>query len=450
MSDEEKFLCEFRAFEEEIVKFETNLTKDRIEKRKDKNNTERRIKRLDTYRIGFLDLKSRFNNKSFSSNFICKISVYAEKIEQFIKKCNDILEERKKKQDRENLQLQFNDGDLLLNSPNVELGQFFIDSVENSSNPDNIVNFLPINMANFDFKTAASLLPKLNSSDSESVYNLIEGIQLYEPSLNQIGKPLLINYILKACISHKDSIRMKKSYDNTVELISDLKKQFLPRQSSTALAAKLQSTTQGEMDIEKYGRKIEELMSQLTIAQTGDNDNALPIFQTENEKIAVDVFARGIRNTELRTIVKAGRYRTLNEAINAAKDEVFISKQTSTMYHMQRGISNNFQANKFRGTNNRSHNNNFRGNMNNRYNTNSSGRYNNNSNNHYYSRKYNYQGSRPARSRNNYFRNSRNYRGVNRPVYTAVERESTSVAGGMNEPNSSQTQTFFRASPANN
>ncbi|KAF5287906.1 hypothetical protein FQA39_LY04080 [Lamprigera yunnana] len=117
---------------------------------------------------------------------------------------------------------------------------------------------------NFDFKTAANLLPKI-SNDLNTVYQLIE-----------------------ACLSYRYKIRMKSNYTNTNDLIIDLKKQ-----SSTALVAQLQQTKQGNLNIDEYGRSIESL---LTVAQAGDNREAIATFIEANEKLAIDVFIRGIRN----------------------------------------------------------------------------------------------------------------------------------------------------------
>ncbi|KAF5279824.1 hypothetical protein FQA39_LY18217 [Lamprigera yunnana] len=161
------------------------------------------------------------------------------------------------------------------------------DAVESSSaqNSENIFYHITETKMSetFDFKTAASLL-------SKTVYQLIEGIELYEPSLSAVGKPIFINYVLKPCLSN---------YTNTNKLITDLKKQFLPKQSSTALVAQLQQTKQGNLNIDKDGRSIESLMVDFTITQGGDNGEAIATFRKANEKIAIDVFTRGIRNREV-------------------------------------------------------------------------------------------------------------------------------------------------------
>ncbi|KAK9882470.1 hypothetical protein WA026_021504 [Henosepilachna vigintioctopunctata] len=195
-----------------------------------------------------------------------------------------------------------------------------------------------------DQRTASSLLPKLDGK-IETTHHLIECIELYESALDQINKPLLVNYVLKACIGHVEKIRLKQSYNSVDELIADIKTHFLPKQSASALAARLQACQQGSTDIEEYGRSIEILMSELTIAQAGNDARALEIFKGANEKIAVDVFARGIKNFETRTIIKSRNFNKLSDAINAAKEEAVLHQQNASVLHFRdqyRGQGLNF------------------------------------------------------------------------------------------------------------
>ena len=176
------------------------------------------------------------------------------------------------------------------------------------------------------------------------------------------GKILLIKYVLKACISRRDATRLASNYATVNELVVYIKKHFVPKQSSAILSAKLQGTRQGDLGIEEYGRSIEPLMSDLTLAQAEDDNTALEIFKKENEKLAVDVFVRGIRNTELRTVIKASHFKTLNDAINSAKDEVLIMQQNASICAFSTMPKQNFKThNKFRGnfTNNRGNNRHF-------------------------------------------------------------------------------------------
>ncbi|KAF5281177.1 hypothetical protein FQA39_LY17848 [Lamprigera yunnana] len=74
----------------------------------------------------------------------------------------------------------------------------------------------------------------------------------------------------------------------------------------------LQQTKQGNLNIDEYGRSIESLMADLTIAQAGDNEEAIATF----------------REQEVRTITLARSFKSLSEAINAAKEESVGGRRT--------------------------------------------------------------------------------------------------------------------------
>lgn len=75
----------------------------------------------------------------------------------------------------------------------------------------------------------------------------------------------------------------------------------------------------------------------LTITQSEDDENKVGILQKVNERIAVNSFSNGLRNTELRTIIKARNYTKLSDAIQGAKDEEVLCKGIENqVYHTYR------------------------------------------------------------------------------------------------------------------
>ncbi|KAF5280001.1 hypothetical protein FQA39_LY05382 [Lamprigera yunnana] len=114
--------------------------------------------------------------------------------------------------------------------------------------------------------------------------------------------------------------------------------------SSTALVTQLQQTKQRNLNIDEYGRSIESLLADLTIAQAGDNEEAIATFSEANEKIAIDAFTRGICNREVRIVTRARNFKSLSEAINVAKEESVIDKQNS-IFQMQKWRYTGFQRN---------------------------------------------------------------------------------------------------------
>ena len=69
------------------------------------------------------------------------------------------------------------------------------------------------------------------------------------------------------------------------------------------------------MSIENFETHVENLLDELTIAQTDGNNEALQILRETNEKFAINAFANGLQNPVLRTIIKARNYTKLNEAV---------------------------------------------------------------------------------------------------------------------------------------
>lgn len=344
----------FEELEIKLLGFLDNLKKDNAERKKDIYVTNRKISELAKHK-SYLDslieqVNIKIKNKELKSEEIAIIQHLITKLKVHISNIDKVLQ-----------------GRLLLGKENENLEsdlQVIESKIEIKENPadvgrTNLLQFGPsissssVNMeGKFDFKTASSLLPKLNGT-VDTVHQLIEGIELYEPSLNETNKPLLINFVLKACVPYREKLRLKSTYADTISLIADLKKHFLPKQSAPALAARLQTLKQNNLSIDDFGKSVEALMSDLTIAQSGDDATRVDIFRKANEKIAIDVFANGIRNTELRTVIKARNYDNLSEAINAAKEETVPEQQHSqSTFHMRtkqnhrQQFSTNFHSNR--------------------------------------------------------------------------------------------------------
>ncbi|KAF5304193.1 hypothetical protein FQR65_LT18887 [Abscondita terminalis] len=117
--------------------------------------------------------------------------------------------------------------------------------------------------------------------DKQLINNTIE---LYDSLLDDNGKKLLTNFILKT----RAKIRLQKEYSSNTELIKDINKHLISKQSTSALSVKLNSVRQGNKTIEEFGKTVEELLVNLTISQADGNDDALKILKNVNEKIAIN------------------------------------------------------------------------------------------------------------------------------------------------------------------
>lgn len=385
-----------------------NLKKDNLTRRTDPVVISRKLDELNIFRNTFNEIRIKYaeeiNDKKYKEDEILLLNKFVFKIKEKFDEIDNILQQRLD----------------------------YLKELNNESTKSDHKDSSSTMTENFCLKTAASLLPKMDSNNTESVYQLISGIELYDSFLNQNSKPSVINYVIKACISQRDKIRLKEKYDNIANLIKDLKEHFIPKQSATALANKLQASKQGNLSIDEYGRSIESLMSDLTIAQSENDASATEIFKKANEKVAIDVFARGLNNREIRTLIKARNYEKLSEAISAAKDENLQNQHeqnSSALLHIK---SNN------RGRGTFYQNKNFYRKNYQRTNT----RYNNNYNNH----TTNNTNSQRGRRLNNFGNRRFNHRSRPRQFYNKNNRVFIANEEPDNsQSNTSEPQQFFRA-----
>lgn len=352
-------------FLEKAQTFQRNLSKDPEERRSDPSKTESKCKKLNI-------LKSEFETFKASDKYNLKDidNTYVSRIENILADCAKILKLR-----------------LAFVNVNVNLA-----------------------MEKFDLKTASSLLPLMNGTESVT-RQLIEGIDLYNALLDEQGKKALTTYVLKTRLTLSAKLKLKTSYDNNENLIKDLKVHCITKQSASALASKLHSIRQGSNSISDFGKVIEDLMVNLTLSQTDNDENAIKILNKVNEKIAINSFANGLNNHELRTIMKARGYTTLSEVIRGAQDEDM--NKTAQVFHMK---------SKFRNTGNQ---------QNYRYNKEHNGRKPHNG--RYQNRKYEQVNPRMHTSQ---FRGGKAQ--INKPhrTYTA--------SSNQNLDNNNPTQQFFR------
>lgn len=224
-----------------------------------------------------------------------------------------------------------------------------------STQDDNISNMTE----KFDLKLASSMLPSLDGTE-ETTKQLIDAIELYDSMLDNEGKKALTNYVLKIKLSQSAKIRLSKTYVSNTALVSALKEHLIQKKSISSLSIEFHQCRQENNSIDAFGKKLENLMTNLTLEQANGSDEAMQIFAKTNEKIAINTFANGLKDANIKTIIKARNYDRLSDAISGAKDEeitknstlqtVFFSKQTSKSSNNSKTFFNNsYRNNTFRG-----------------------------------------------------------------------------------------------------
>lgn len=187
----------------------------------------------------------------------------------------------------------------------------------------------------FDLRTAASLLPAMDSTE-DSVRQLIDAIELYDSFLDTEGKSQLVIYILKVKLSLNAKIRLEKTYGSVQSLVRDMRKHLLTEKSAATLAVELHKARQNNRSVENFGKDIEQLMLELTLSQSKGDDRAQVVLQGVNEDLAINAFCNGLKDGNLRTVIRSRGYGTLKDTIAGAKDEernsLFVSP-TNNVFH---------------------------------------------------------------------------------------------------------------------
>lgn len=284
----------FQRILEDITILNRNLTKDTIERRKNKLITDKWVEKLRTITEQFRTVHKIYKGDSckaaedkFIADIIAKIGEKIEKVQTELRK----------------RQVEHN---------NDKMGE------------------------KFELKTAGNLIPHIGNTE-ESIRAFIDAIELYDEFLDNEGKPQLTKYLLKVKLTQAAKLRLKTTYNSNAALITDIKEKFLVKQSIPVLSAEINSAKQENRSIEKFGRSLEELMAKLTIAQAEGNRDAEEVLAKVNEKIAISVFTNGLKNDKIKTILKAKNFSTLAEAITSAKNEESLTRtETAGMYHMNK------------------------------------------------------------------------------------------------------------------
>ncbi|KAI4456593.1 hypothetical protein MML48_8g00003462 [Holotrichia oblita] len=302
-------LEDFKALYEDIKVFRTNITKDNQERRKNLELTQRKLIELKQFVTASNSLRTQASLDISNLHLTNEIKIYVKQIESLINDTNNILKDR----------------------------------LESHSN-----------MESFSLKTAGSLLPSMDGNE-DTTKKLVDSILFYESLLKNDDKKHLVNYVLKTRLSENAKIRLKKEYDSIKDLVKDIQDNFISKKSATTLFNQLHQARQHEKSISQFGNEIDQLLSDLTLAQAGNDQTLLTTLRPVNEKIAINSFCNGVKNHEMRTILKARNVGSLKDAIAVALDEERNKPSSSNVFyfHNKRGQVNRGFTNNHHTTRNR-------------------------------------------------------------------------------------------------
>lgn len=175
-------------------------------------------------------------------------------------------------------------------------------------------------MGDFDLKTALSLFPSVEGSE-EQIKKLIDSLEFYSESIKTSEHSKLMKFVMKTRLSSSIRVKLNESYDTIVALIEDIRKYLLPRHSDAAIMSRLVRCKQGNRTLEEFGKEIEKLSVDLTIAQAEGKKLLYQELRTINERMAIKKFADGLNSKKLSTIIASRGVSTIRQAVVIAKEE---------------------------------------------------------------------------------------------------------------------------------
>lgn len=292
-------VTDLKTLYDELKVFNLNLSKDSKDRRKNLKINLKKTSDLDEYRNRLANIKLNINVNEANLELFNEIKIYVGSIEKIINDSQVILENRFQ------------------------------------SETDALKAELESKMESFNLKTANSLLPCMDGKE-ETTKKLVDSIAFYAELIKPEDTKLLIKYVLKTRISENAKVRLDVDYDTVDALILDIKRNFITVKSQSTLSNQLHNAQQNGKSLSQFGQNIEQLLSDLTLAQAGSDRDLLKLLRPVNEKIAINSFCNGIRNHELRTIIKARNCPSLKEAINIAIEEEKNKPTPSNIFYFKK------------------------------------------------------------------------------------------------------------------
>lgn len=251
-------------------------------------------------------------------------------------------------------------------------------TTQHNQSPGNKTKMTTETTTSFDVRTATAVIQQYDGAS--------DGLQAFVDSANLIKEltvpgqqPMLLKF-LKTRVTGKARIGLPENINSFDEFIKNIKERCQDTTSPDQILAKLKSIKQKE-NLDSFCEQVETLTDKLKNIYLQQKIPA-EVANKMVKKAAVDALISGVSNTETRTILKAGSFDNVKEAIQKVQENGTINQNHAILnfstrgHHRQGGNKttgfrqhnrqnfNNFRGNnnRFRGNGNR-HGGNFRGNF---------------------------------------------------------------------------------------
>lgn len=327
--------------------------------------------------------KSKFNR--IRTQTLKAKAEYAEKLTQDI-------EEKLIFYDTEIIDSKFKFLSKLTRETNYEIQQIIkLKLVENGIMPDPT----PATATMFDIKTATGLIQNYDGSVN-GLDTFIDSVNLLKDITAEAHIPTAIKFI-KTRVSGKARSALPINPQTFEEIINPIKQACQSTETPDSILAKLKAIP-NKGDKQKLCDEVETLTQKLSTLYI-NNKIPIDVAQQMATKAGVDALINGVSNSELKIILKANEFNTIQKAIQKINETK--TDQTSQVFSIQ--------SNHQRGRGRKNYNN-FQNNNPNRYRSNND-----------YNRRDNYSNNFYRRGN---FRGNSNYRGNSRGNYHHIRRDN--------------------------
>lgn len=168
---------------------------------------------------------------------------------------------------------------------------------------------------------------KLDFDKFCNAVELINDVVKDDKSSNKLFMRLLKNKLYDSAYE----IVRYKDFESWVQLKAALSMRFVQRRSQGVVASELVNFCQSKnADVRNYASKIQSLLDELNeICISNQGFQSAPIIQVYNENLALNSCQNGLRNPNLKTVVKSKNFSKLSDAIEKALDEEVSHKPMS-------------------------------------------------------------------------------------------------------------------------
>lgn len=195
--------------------------------------------------------------------------------------------------------------------------------------------------------TALKIVPEFSGESPRDLDRFISCCEIVVEPLDAPEKLKFIRLLNAKLTGKAHDVLQFNKFESFEELKQELISQFGESKSVESLTYELISVRQdNKEDVRSYANKIEKILSMLDSACIKrEGTEAARAIRNLNASTALKSFEEGLREP-IKLVIKASRFKTLKEAINAAVEEEIVVAQRRNLTQSNPSSNQNSQASK--------------------------------------------------------------------------------------------------------